>query len=420
MTDKQNIPDPKGCFFSGEMVDVRPLFDGMNEILLGRTAAAANHFPANANSGKRQMITGAACGQNESAVRLRAMGELIERVSAFQAGLNPMNLVCTSFSALQQDGVPAIAPSRLQQFHPSQQIPPAFQNADINLLSWCTGTDLVNQKNIYVPALAAYLCWTPSEHESIFMRPGATGLAAGQSQEDAMMRAFLEVIERSACIRSWRDPNTEIHKISLSEQDTPYWALLKEMNFMADLFAIKTDGLPDTMLALVSKKDGTELTIGSACGLSDTRSLEKAVEEALMLQYTVRLMRANKSALIAQPRSSLEHVIRGYQNGPLIRDWYLKHARQASGIVSTATPKTLHELVCAANECFQSEVIAINVTDEVTRNMGWHVYRIIIPNAPAKESDSFFPQLAPFLNGVNDHAESVKETNLNMTPHPFG
>jgi thiazole/oxazole-forming peptide maturase SagD family component len=385
---------------SPDRVEVRPAFAEIPGLLIGTAAAVSESFPPNRYAMGARVITGAACGLCEGQVRMRAFGELVERVSAFRAGSSDSGFRTARYADLHAAAIPALSPQLLRQQRTLAPMPSGDDDGNPYLLtiSWCSGLDLSTGKSLWVPALACFLDWRPPSGENVFIRPDATGLAAGTDAEGAQFRALLEVIERRACVRSWRDGRARVGALDSGQLSQPYVEACRALGLALDLFALTPDELPDTVIAILARPDGSESTVGSATAATVPVAIEKAVQEALMLQRTMRNV-SWTSVSIDRPKTSLDRVARAYRNGAEIREWYRARAATTARGSATAQDWNLERLVQATARAFGCPVVSIDVTDTIARSMGWSVFRLLAPDTRPEEFDS---------------------NAMRSDPHPFG
>jgi ribosomal protein S12 methylthiotransferase accessory factor YcaO len=192
-----------------------------------------------------------------------------------------------------------------------------------------------------------------------------------------------------------------------------------------ELYDVGEPRLVPVVVAVLSRPDGSQLTLGSAAGWDVRRAAERAVCEALMLQWTL----ARCSATTAgwdQPTSSLEHVLAAARRGPAVRDWYRRQAqgfRRCGPIPPAADGSEPASLVAFAEQVRKhlgGEVVKVHLGAELTRDSGWSVQRVLISGAQPRESDSRSMHL-----GGRRLLEANRKWNRSAEPlqqvaHPFG
>jgi hypothetical protein len=169
----------------------------------------------------------------------------------------------------------------------------------------------------------------------------------------------------------------------------------------------------------LGRADGSASTVGSAAGVSASLAIEKAVQEAFMLQRTIRGV-SWPSLSLDCPRTSLDHVARAYRLGPALRESYRSRAERRVEIREAPSDWSLRRLVQASAMTFGCDVVSVNVTDAMARSIGWTVCRVIVPNAYVKESDSTVPHLGRFFDPGGMQEAIENDSMLCLEPHPFG
>lgn len=364
------------------------------------------------------MLTGAAYGLIANDVRLRAFAELVERLSAFESAFE-RNLGSASAHAIRQQGIACISPSELQHFSAHQPLPSFLdRNPDVGKRSWCSGVRPTTGAVVLVPALVCFLQWEPPPDETLFAWPGATGLAAGRCLEEAARRALLEVIERDACMLTWRVKTRPVSRLA----STPSDALLTSCSYLGlqpEIYGVRVGQLPGVVIAVVSSGGNTKVTCGSAAGGFDTKTIDKALSEALALQWTVRNF-ASASPQADPPETSFEHVAMAYRAGQDVVSRYRLAAQNTSPQDVSVDKLGFLELASVAEKEFNSPVIVVDVTSNKARCSGWSVCRVIVPGALPRESNAHMAHLGGTrlcaILGENPQEHPAFE----RAPHPFG
>lgn len=76
---------------------------------------------------------------------------------------------------------------------------------------WCTGRNLIDQKEYYVPVNYISLDFTQVDHNAGLFKRTSTGLASGNNYEEAVCHSLFEIIERNA--------QKEFEKLKLEEKN---------------------------------------------------------------------------------------------------------------------------------------------------------------------------------------------------------
>ena len=143
---------------------------------------------------------GSGKGLDEISAHISAIGEAIERYSA--ARFRMADFKYASLGELSGDYVD---PEKLVLYSKKQYGTPNFPFSPWRAkqkIHWARGEWLGTQKPVWVPALVSYFNFS-APHEEQFSQVSSNGLAAGQDNEDAAVRATYELIERDAMMLTW-------------------------------------------------------------------------------------------------------------------------------------------------------------------------------------------------------------------------
>ena len=422
MKSKLNNPLSYGTLATVNNVRVEKAFGSENNFLIGRTAATAPHFPTKFSESSLGVLTGAANGTDVELVGNKAFAELVERVSAFEAASEIESLMRGTLNDLEKlRETLVVSPSSLQHFADWQRLPSFIdRNPDQKVRTWCRGIRISTGEIAYVPALAAYLQWQSPTQESLFIWPGATGLAAGTERNATLFRAMLEVIERDACMASWRVPGYPIFQLSVELIPESLQRTCALLGLMLEIYCIETENLPPTVLAVLSKENDVELTCGSACGILNQELIAKAIGEALMLQWTMRNCAKEVLSIPSKPQTSYQHVAAVFHSGSKVASWYRRQAVKDGLKKTTSGLENIQELARAAEQTFQSLVVAVDVTSSTAKSSGWNVFRVVIPGALPRESDARISHLGGTRLEHLLNTYSIDQQMLQTTSHPFG
>lgn len=143
---------------------------------------------------------GSGKGLDEVSAHISAIGEAIERYSA--ARFRRSDFKYASIGELEGDYVD---PDKLVLYSKKQYGTPNFPFSPWRAkqkIHWVKGRWLGLQKPVWVPALVSYFNFS-TPHEEQFSQVSSNGLAAGQDNDDAAIRATYELIERDAMMLTW-------------------------------------------------------------------------------------------------------------------------------------------------------------------------------------------------------------------------
>jgi ribosomal protein S12 methylthiotransferase accessory factor len=166
-----------------------------------RTASAdMANFTAGQFDPRSMGQVGSGKGLDDISAHISAVGEAIERYSA--ARFHKPYLKYASCKQLQGD---YLDPAKLVLYSKKQYQSEGFPFApwrEKQKIHWTKGRWLGSQKPVWVPALVSYFNFE-STYEEQFTQVSSNGLAAGQNNEDAALRACFELIERDAMMLTW-------------------------------------------------------------------------------------------------------------------------------------------------------------------------------------------------------------------------
>lgn len=143
---------------------------------------------------------GSGKGLDEVSAHISAIGEAIERYSA--ARFRMSDLTYARIGELSGD---VVDPDKLVLYSKKQYANPHFPFSawrSQQKIHWVQGHWLGQQKKVWVPALVSYFNFSVP-HQEQFSQVSSNGLAAGQSNDDAAIRATYELIERDAMMLTW-------------------------------------------------------------------------------------------------------------------------------------------------------------------------------------------------------------------------
>ena len=217
-------------------------------------------------------------GTSLAAARASYAMEMVERASAYLSctpegiadRLHPLPLIHAGFSELLASGHAALHPDQLSPAVPYRGQP----------LWWTRGTDAAG-KAMLVPVQAVGLFSNLDEPE-LFLSPGSTGLAAGNTPEEARLSALLELFERDAeSVMPWKREQCFTLAIPESQWNAPVAALLTDYarrGIHVWFRDMTTEfGVP-CFQSFVSRPDGT-FARGAGAGLSAAGALLSALTE---------------------------------------------------------------------------------------------------------------------------------------------
>ena len=303
-------------------------------------------------------------GATPAEAKVSAMMEGIERYSAEVHG---RDLVVGTYSRITED-TPALDPALLilpRGADPEMPIP------------WVRGYDLVAEEDIFVPASAVFHP-LPPEYPQLF-RTSTNGLASGNTREEAVFHALMELIERDAwsLVEATRDTGPSVEDI-----DDPLAGSLlgkfRDAGVAVTIRDITSDiGIPtiaavsdDTLL-----RDPTLLTIGMGSHTSARIAVLRALTEVAQSRLT-QIHGAREDTTIADIRKKM-----GYERAKRMnRYWFDAPVQEKfSGIPSFDSPDFLDDIRLTIRRLRDAGLSRVIVTDLTREEIGVPVVRVVVP-----------------------------------------
>lgn len=367
------------------------------------------------------------------------IGEAVERYCA--AYSDPDELIFNSYDELKPD---AIHPSHFCLYSKRQYESPGFPFQPFTpetKLTWTWGFSLQRKKPVMIPASLTYLPlylidW---EKEPEIGSATSTGLACGNTIEEAILSAIGEVVERDSLTCFWMNRLPADHVAideasSLFETYEQRFALPGLQYYTCD---ITTDlGIP-TFFTLLLGKSGSGLMVnaGSQANLSPARAALKSVVEAAHGRPYVRFIMQNQPDWQYKPDfssvNSFQHHAAFYSRAPQhhdVLDFIKEPARvkKLSQISDLSTGSTLGDIeVCLKLMAEHGlDVIVKDLTSPDIDEIGLKVVRVLVPGLQLLHGDHRYPflgcsRLFRMRQALGLGEGVVAEQDLNPFPHPL-
>lgn len=358
-----------------------------------------------------------------------AIGEAVERYSA--AYVPTEEVVLASHASLGPD---AVAPSSLVMYDESQYADPDFPYRPVHpedSVGWVTGYSLRRHRPVYVPAFAVYQPYRGTEDEEPVVQQVTTGLACGNTPEEAILAAVCEIVERDAAMLMWlqmrRPPRVSVGT------DAPGMVLETLSRFGAaarhvTLLDITSDILIPAYVAVwdgpLSGQDGA---IFASCAKPEREraAVGALTELAQCMMWAGSLVDSGDD--LPDPASTAisrieEHVLWPLRpsNRPAF-EFALAGRREVGWDGASAHPSD--DVLDALARCVELvagaglDVIVCDVTSPDVAEAGLHVFRAVIPGA----------QPLYFGSGLHRLSRRARDcpypdraaTSMNLYPHPF-
>lgn len=260
----------------GLVTELEPQMRGPEEpvppYLYTATLAHFDFLPA-----PRRARLNAGKGRTATEARLSALGEAVERYSAYH--WDPSRL----WTGLAEPG--AITPVDCVRYSSAQHaagIQYKQWSSDVEI-TWIRGVELPSNTDVTLPASLVYLVSSLPRPEDYVAAVTSNGLAAGSNLTRAILGGLYELIERDALMITWMNqlPATEI---DLPERGCYAASVIRHyrrFEVRVRLFVIATDQPVTVILAVADNPpgEGPARVVGMGCDLDPVAAVDKATFE---------------------------------------------------------------------------------------------------------------------------------------------
>lgn len=318
----------------------------------------------------RAINHGMATDTSNGAAWIRAVGEAIERY-------------CAAF--VPSDIHPPVCSDEIQG---RVLLPSEFGTAradDTSMFRWVDVRSIRTDEMAWAPAGHVYIPYLTSEREDNTGIMDSTGLGAGATLENALEHALMEVIERDAFMRAWRN-NTIIYRV-------PSTAMLPGLHLAEVPCAFQVR----VVIAFLEADEPPFTAVGLAARRSLADAVTSATHEAVAAKAWLQAWLASHPSKPSYPPRTLEDHARVHAVYPELQATRRRWLDPQEPAPSCVDGVSWRELVNAMPECYYKDVTTPDVLAA-----GAYVARVLAPNFVRLDRDA----LNPTLNG-------------NLVPHPL-
>lgn len=322
------------------------------------------------------MLVGSAAGSDEDDVAVRARHELVERVSNILAGraADRAGMVVATFGKLRARRIEALDPAAWSDAPDGVRELP---------MSWVAGRSLVDDRDVLVPAGAAFLRHVPGPGGVRALSAGSAGVAAHVDRPQAVRHALREVLERDLVARSWVGDGRSWVATPAPVLPDVLDAALTTLGLEATaIVAPGPRGWGSIVACLHTPERGAQ-SFGARCIAADDGApgFARAVFEALMVRWSMgtAVARRAREAMRerdrpALPASALEHALWTFHEQDSLGLWL-----ERCGPPERRGPSD-GDLVAAVAEHTGGDVVAVDSTvPSLAPNAV--VMRVVVPGA---------------------------------------
>ncbi|MCW5589093.1 MAG: YcaO-like family protein [Legionellales bacterium] len=235
-------------------------------------------------------------------------------------------------------------------------------------LIWIPAIEAITKKFIYIPKSAISLDSTQANHLSLKFNASSNGLAAGNTQDEAIFHAICELVERHSYYYWLQAHERNILNLSSIPYSivTSLIANIQTQGFMLDIFLMPNEfGLP-AYVACLYKNDHHDKRVfaGKGAHIDDEIAMIRAITEAAQSRLTV----------ISGARDDLNETYFNLPNTPISLEKNAIPFTQSSPPCSLASfAEVNHELITKIQKHGYEQVILCDLTQ--------HHYNISVTKA---------------------------------------
>ena len=368
-----------------------------------------------------------------------AIGEAVERYCSADCPLEE-----TVFATYNEVASDAVHPSKFGLFSESQYKSPGFPFKPFTTdspITWTWGYSLQRKRATLVPACFTYLPFRINRAlgETYIGDGTSTGLACGNSIEEAICSGIGELVERDALACFWLN-RLPLPHIEIDEASSIYKLFKEKFDLPGLRYYVceaTTDlGLPVVFSLLVGESTlGRMVNAGSQANLSPQGAALKSMTEAAQGRPYLRFIvqqnpRKAYTGEFSTVNSFHDHAI-FYTKAPQHFDAldFLTSPRPTKPLseirdCSTGSVRGDIEFYLSQLRKHDIDVIVVDLTTPDIADVGFNVVRVITPGLQLLHGDHRFP----FLGGKRLYSVAealgyrngpVKEEELNPYPHPL-
>ena len=218
-------------------------------------------------------------GRTEAEATLAALGEAVERYSAYHWDPARVWLAPAPPGAITPADCVMHSEAQYAAGIPYPRWSPSLET------SWIQGLELPSGDPVALPAALTYLVAPPPRPEDHVTAVISNGLAAGPDLMRAVLSGLNELVERDALMITWmnRLPATEIETPEGGCHTAGVIRHYRRYGVSVRLFLLATDQVQSVVLALLDNppgEAGPRRVVGMGCDLDPVTAVDKAVFEA--------------------------------------------------------------------------------------------------------------------------------------------
>jgi ribosomal protein S12 methylthiotransferase accessory factor len=278
-----------------------PALDGMYVWAATQTVGGSSgRVPFQSNRALGQPNAAAGKGASDTQAKVSCLAEAVERYSCSYFGDEPRQR-----ARLAELGQRGLDPSDLLQFSASQYARRDLTKSSRSLftfvpmpfdpdraIEWTPAWSLTRQRTVWLPTAFCYFGYrNPPDHD--FCRADSNGCASGNTLEEAILQALMELVERDACAIWWYN-RLVLRGIDLASFGDPFFDRIAETLARSgrnlDVLDLTNDlGITAAMAVSWERATGARIHLGLGCHLDPRIAVSRAVSElsqSLAFEYS--------------------------------------------------------------------------------------------------------------------------------------
>lgn len=359
---------------------------------------------------------GSAIGFDEDTVKIKAMGEAIERYCC--SNFNSKDITIASYEELNYKALDPLIFINYSNEVLKNKKDGYIEKIRKSKLSWVLGQNLETKEDIFIPTQLVYSEYF-NLNEPLIRIPISTGAAFEQSYEKAVERGLLEIIERDCFMLNWLSKNSP-SKINLNFKGLKnlkdYFLRYKIEPY---IFDITNDLEIPSMLCLLIDRTGVSPAV-SAGLKSDLNPYNASIGSLLEAQHGRNWTRFSYSLDgkpdINNPSEIIDFKTRGYfwfKDDMIKNIEFLLSNNKVRSIEDNDKQNDLN-YIKGLLKSKGYNIFTVNLTSKVLDDYGLFVIKTIVPELHPLSFSYEMPY--DFSNRLN---KTLNRKKPNLYPHPF-
>jgi len=370
------------------------------------------------------------------AAEAAALGEAVERASAVLPRRE--ELVLAPYGEVQADAVDPSAWDLFDAETRAEQDFPYAQTSVSEAISWVWGWSITRSEPTLLPASRVFLSLESPLPGDFAGYPLLSGFAAGNTLEEAALRALLEVIERDAFMVAWAN-RLPLRHVRIADVAGSSASAFARRGLEARCGLIELDLGAPVAIAMVRSSQPADpaVVVAAAADIDSDRACQRALNELAANRLHVRhaLTEAGETTASSSPCEARDESAHGllYARADMLPElsfWWDRTStdpadeaptpRPTSGLSAWKRLSLLVETIGGAGH----EVLLVDLTPPEVRELGLCTVKALVPGAYPMNFDSRWPHFggariaeAPVRVGLRAHPLALHE--FNRVPHPF-